>query len=469
MKSKQFFKGLSWLILLNLLIKPVWIFAIDRQVQNSVGHQVYGTYFALVSLSYVLLFIADAGLTNLLAQRVAAKEVISPVQLLQVKFFFLLLYVVACCFIAWLTQVSQLNLFFYIIAAQVLNSLFLFLKSLLTAHQLFTTDALFSVLDKSLLIILCSGFIYGVFRPINILLFVQLQAGTTALAVFILILLLLRKSIFIKTARQPITDLLKWTAPFAFIILLMSVHYKLDGFLLERLHPAGAVQAGIYASAFRLLDAANMAGYLSASFLVAFIARHKADGAVVQQVILITRHALLFFAIAINCFTFQMAPWIQQLLYHTTDGFTTQVLQLCLLSLPAHYLVHVYGSALTATANFKLFNAILGGAVLLNILLNLWLIPSYGAAGCCIAAAVSQYSCGIAVCLAATRKLRISYSATSALLYPLSAAVFLLLFYYSKMAVNNVWIILAALAMVAITVFTTQRQSLKKIFFLFIK
>ena len=39
MKSLPFFKGLSWLILLNLLVKPAWIFLVDREVQNIVGHE----------------------------------------------------------------------------------------------------------------------------------------------------------------------------------------------------------------------------------------------------------------------------------------------------------------------------------------------------------------------------------------------------------------------------------------------
>ena len=59
MKTSSFFSGLSLLLLFNLLIKPVWIFLIDRPVQNAVGHEAYGTYFALFNLTYVLLFVAD--------------------------------------------------------------------------------------------------------------------------------------------------------------------------------------------------------------------------------------------------------------------------------------------------------------------------------------------------------------------------------------------------------------------------
>ena len=60
-------------MVLNFLIKPIWILLIDREVQNRVGVQTYGSYFALFNLTYVLLFIADAGLSNMLVKQVLHK------------------------------------------------------------------------------------------------------------------------------------------------------------------------------------------------------------------------------------------------------------------------------------------------------------------------------------------------------------------------------------------------------------
>ena len=60
MKSVQFFKSVAWLIILNLVVKPVWIFYIDRKVQLIVGNEAYGTYFALFNFTFILSFIADA-------------------------------------------------------------------------------------------------------------------------------------------------------------------------------------------------------------------------------------------------------------------------------------------------------------------------------------------------------------------------------------------------------------------------
>ena len=68
----KFYSSLGLLIMLNVIIKPVWIFAIDRQVQNTVGTAGYGSYFALLNFSIIFGFILDWGLTNFFNQQLAA-------------------------------------------------------------------------------------------------------------------------------------------------------------------------------------------------------------------------------------------------------------------------------------------------------------------------------------------------------------------------------------------------------------
>lgn len=469
MKAKQFFKSLSWLLFLNLLIKPAWIFLIDRRVQNIVGHEEYGMYFALFNLTYVLLFIADAGLSNMLGQRLAANEKLDIKQLLSVKFCLLLLYVVICFGVAWATGVVQWSILGYLILIQSLTSFFIFLRTLLTARQLFKTDAFFSILDKSLLFVLCIGPVYGLFYPITMLLFLQLQTISLSVATVTLWLTLLHKSGLTAGNKIKISRLAAWVAPFVVIIFLMSMHNRLDAFLLERLHPRGAVQAGIYAMAYRLLDAGNMLGYLTATFLVPFLSRHKGDKMLIQNVVLFSRHGLLLFSAVVVSFVVQFSPWIQEVLYHTTDTYANIVLLLCVAALPAYYLTHIYGSALTATTFFRTFILIVFAAVLLNILLNLWLIPAYGAVGCCIAALCSQYACALSLWIAASKRLSIYASAATAFLYPAAAIIFGLLFWFGQTLTNNVWIILSSIALVVAGLLLAGRNLLKKMLLPFFK
>ncbi|RYZ55962.1 MAG: hypothetical protein EOO14_12715, partial [Chitinophagaceae bacterium] len=424
MEAKQFFKSLSWLLFLNLLIKPAWVFLIDRRVQNLVGHEVYGTYFALFNFTYIFLFLADAGLTTMLTQRLAANGSGNVQQLLRLKFLLMALYALCCSGIALLTGIGNWNILLYLVVIQSLTSFFIFLRGILTAAQLFKSDAYFSVLDKSLLILLSLGPVYGFFKPMTILLFLQLQTLSMAAAVGSLLFFLWQKKKITGGEKVSLLLMGKRVLPFVSLLLLMATHNRLDAFLLVQIHPDGAKQAGIYAMAFRLLDAGNMLGYLTASFLLPFLARNRQDGALVQKVVLFSRHGLLLLSVLTLAFVIVHTTWLQALLYHSAEEYINTVFILTIAALPAYYLVHVYGTALTAIGAFGPFIRILLVAVAGNVALNLWLIPAYGALGSCIAALISQYGCGIGLWRSASQKRNISIAAGSAALYLLAALIF---------------------------------------------
>lgn len=464
MKSIRYFKGLSWLIILNMLVKPVWLFFIDRQVQNIVGFEEYGKYFAILNLSYVLFFLSDVGISNMLNQRMANHQPVNVFQLLRIKLFLLLTYFIVFCFIGWLTHISQWNILFCVIAIQSLTSLLIFFRNVITANQYFGIDAWLSVIDKSLMIVFCGSIIYASLVKISLLLFLQIQIVCTAIAVITSFLVIVGKKLIAATGREKIESILKKVLPFTMIVLLMSVHYRLDGFLLERIHPNGAMEAGIYASAYRLLDASNMVGYLASSFLVAFVARNLDNKEMLEDAIFNTRHLLMFCALGAVSFVLVFAQWLQQLLYHSDSTYNAVVMQLCIATYPAYCLVHIYGSVLTGAARFRQFITILGLSVIINIVLNFSFIPFYGAMGCCIAALASQYFCAIATTLSATKAVSIRFNTKSVLIYLLCASLLVALFYLGKHALINVWVILLIAVLLSVFLLSTQISFFKKYF-----
>ena len=62
--QKTFIKNLALLLALNLLIKPFWVFGIEREVQEVVKTENYGLYFALFNFSFLLNILLDFGITN---------------------------------------------------------------------------------------------------------------------------------------------------------------------------------------------------------------------------------------------------------------------------------------------------------------------------------------------------------------------------------------------------------------------
>ena len=62
--QRKFLSNLLFLLFLNLLIKPFWIFGIDRTVQNTLGAEEYGFYYALFGFSILFNILLDVGITN---------------------------------------------------------------------------------------------------------------------------------------------------------------------------------------------------------------------------------------------------------------------------------------------------------------------------------------------------------------------------------------------------------------------
>jgi len=468
MSHSKFYSSLLLLIILNAIIKPFWIFGIDRQVQNITGVAEYGTYFSLLNLSIVFGFLLDWGLTNFINRELAAKKTELQQQLgslLLLKILFAVLYTVVVIAVALLSGVKRWDILAGVIAIQFLTFLFLFLRNIITANQWFRTDALLSVLDKSLMILLAGGFIFSpaIFGSVSIDKFLLAQIISTSLAIIIVIVILYSNKITFKKpglnffTRSVIYSVL----PFALTVFLMSVHVRADGFLLERIHPDGPHEAGIYAAAYRLLDASNMVGYLIASFFMPFIARRWSENQALGKTILQTRHLQLMFAVTIAAIVIMLAPWLQKILYHRDDAYNIKVLRWCLPALIGYSFVQVYGTVMTATGNIVAFCYLNLTAVFINIILNLFLIPLYGAFGCCISALCSQAFLAVATMLFVNGKLKIASDARSLGIYLLNGLlVCATLYLLSKTSLNTLLSLSISMLVSFIMMWSTKMISL---------
>ncbi len=441
--ASRFYSSLGLLLVLNILVKPLWIFGIDRPVQNIAGTVVYGTYFSLFNLTFILSFLLDWGLSSFFNRQLATDPAAynrNAGIFFRLKLWMILFYAAVVYVIAWVSGIENLNWLWLLIGIQALTSLFLFTRSIISAHQWFRADAWFSVLDKALMILLCGGFLlFPAWGILSIDRFLWIQLICTGLALAAALFLLRQKGLrfSIMTPNEKINPLLKAALPYALIVLLMSAHYRLDGFLLERLHPQGAYEAGLYAGAYRLLDAANMGGFLLASFLLPFIARHQSDQSMVNQAVLTIRHFLLLLAFGITAMALLLAPWIQTLLYHNDSPAAITVLQYCLPALIGYSLVQVYGTVLTATGHIWTLCGIVLVALLLNTGLNLYWIPTHGALGACYAALISQTACGLACMLMARYKTGLSVQWQSLFTTILIGAMLFCFLYFGQSFISN--------------------------------
>ena len=137
--QRFFVKNLVFVIAVNLLVKPMWVFVIDRNVQNMVGHADYGTYQALLNLALIFNIILDFGLTyyntSIISGEPGRLKTLFPV-MLSARLTLVLIFGAVVLTAALLLGYSgrELALLGGILLIQSLNSLMLFLRSNVSAR-----------------------------------------------------------------------------------------------------------------------------------------------------------------------------------------------------------------------------------------------------------------------------------------------------------------------------------------------
>ncbi|MGQ9848160.1 MAG: oligosaccharide flippase family protein [Bacteroidales bacterium] len=394
-----FVTNLFFVLLLNLLVKPFWVFGIDRSVQNAVGSEEYGFYFSLFNFTLILNILLDLGITNYNNRNIAQhnqllnKHLSNILSLKIVLFLFYTCIVFALAFIVKYNE-RQMYLLFFLVLNQFFLSLILYLRSNLSALHLFKTDSLISVLDRLIMIILCSLMLWtSLFpKPFTIEKFVYAQTASYIIAAVIALWIVLKKSgkIHLHIDWQFFIVFLKQSYPYALLILLMSFYNRIDGVMLERMLNNGKEQAGIYAQSFRILDAASMIAFLFSGLLLPMFSKMLKEKQDVYPLVqlsykLIILPVLVFLVIAIT-----YAPQIMNLLYHHSDRYSISVFRVLIVGLFATSTTYIYGTLLTSNGNLKELNKMAFITMLINIILNLILIPRFQALGSAFSSITAQ-------------------------------------------------------------------------------
>lgn len=410
--QKKFLSNLGLLLLVNLLIKPFWILGIDRNVQNLVGHQEYGFYSAVLNLSFLFNILLDFGITTFNNRNIAQNEHLLSKHLSGIV---LLRFVLAAVYMVVLMSVGaiigydahQLSILALVGINQFLLSFLLYLRSNISGLLMFTAESLLSVLDRVVMIVIVG--IMLISDPLRVRFriewFIYVQTLAYLIANAVAAVLVLGKARIRRLNWNPLffRVILRHSLPFALLTILMATYNRIDPVLIERLlpEPLGDQEAGIYATAFRLLDALNMIPYLfSILLLPLFASRLKKKESVVPLVK--TSFSLLFvFAVLVAATALLYARPLMALLYpqdaiESTQAFidrlnaSTFIFTLLMLGFIAISTSYVFGTLLTANGNLWALNLMAFLSVVINVTLNLWLIPLIKAQGAAIASLSSQ-------------------------------------------------------------------------------
>jgi O-antigen/teichoic acid export membrane protein len=406
--KKHWIANLLLLLTVNILIKPLWIFGIDRNVQNIAGTEQYGIYFATFNFTVLLYILLDMGIANYNARTIALKPDLLPIywgNMLFLKALLAIVYILACTLGAWWLQYSpfQTQLLVYLAANQILIAYISYFRSNFQGLHHFRTDTWLSVLDRVSAILLCGILLYVSTKdnPINVLQYARLQTISyflTALVAYYSLKRIIAAELPQNNAAQlkktlaeyttwGITQLellrqiVRQTLPFALMVLLMSIYTRIDAVLLAKLLPDGAHQAGIYASAYRLLDALTMIGSLAATQLLPLFTRLYKQPTQLKPILKLSSFLALGGSLAVAAICWHYQQPIMNTLYRDATPYYAQVFAWLMWSFVPISTTYIFGTLLTAKGNMRLINWIVLAGMLLNLSLNCWLIPTYKALG----------------------------------------------------------------------------------------
>lgn len=401
--TKKFTESIFILLVLNLLVKPFWIFAIDVSIQNRVGANQYGLYFSLFSFSLLFNIISDLGITNYNNRNIAQNHHLIAQQvgrILPIKLFLGLIYAMLTIIAAFLIGYSsiQVKLLIWLSVNQIIISTTQYLRSNISGLQLFKTDSLISISDKFFLIIICSYLLWwnvGRVFKIEWLIYAQTIAYGTSMIIALIVVLKNSEKISFRFNIRKASNTLRKSFPFAILLFLMVLYTRIDAVMLERLLPDGKMQAGIYAQAFRILDALSMFAFLFASILLPLFAKMIKQNLDIKETLGHSFALLMIPSVGLLAVLYFYAGNFMQTLYHQHVKESSEVLQLLLIGFIGICASYIFGTLLTAAGHLKVLNRIALAAVLLNIVLNALLIPTYGPLGAAYSSMLTQVLMGV--------------------------------------------------------------------------
>ncbi len=400
MKERSFYSNLFFSLGLNLLVKPLAIFAIDAAVQNIVGQQ-YGIYFAFFNFTLIISIVFDLGVNNystrLSAQNLPeAKKLLSTI--LGLRLVIMLVYLAGIGLLKVFVTLSwtEYRLILLLGLNQFLIANISFIRSYFAGLQRFRLDAFLSILDR-LLLILSMGYIIYIypdgFKLIDIETYSMFQFGCYAMSFLFAggLALYLLKPQLEWPRLNTILPVIQKSFPYALLIVLMTLYTRIDALLLLHFSADnGQQEAAYYAQAYRLIDALYMFAMVFAGLLFPMFAKMlkenpQAIGALVSQ----ASKLLLGSSLAFIVFSFSRGGALIDQVYSNTSVDSGSILFLLSIAFFGMASNLIYGSLLTANGSLKVLNTISFVGFLVNISLNLILIPKVLNGGAVIAAGVA--------------------------------------------------------------------------------
>lgn len=373
-------------MLLNLLVKPASLL-VESITHNQVSHDDWATYTSLFSLGFVFCALSDLGINQFLTKTIASDTNNFKKEypfLFSIKLVLSVLFPFSMLLVGKLMgyTANELLFLFWLSFSHGLIQLISFFRSSLQGFQLFKQDAYAANFDKLFFI----GFLLVLYFTHATTIEGVIHARILSLLVTLLLLFFLLKAKQawlnpVLPTKNTTKLLLSNALPFAFITILYSMNEKIDQVMIERL-ALDRSEASIYAAAYRWLDAAMMYLWIVLPLFFARFSYRELNKTDKQQLLTIGLGITSTPLIVVSIYSLFYGDTLFQLFSNSNQteiALMTQCFAILSIALLLQGCFAILSTYLTANNETKSVSILLTLSIALNISLNYYFIPSYGA------------------------------------------------------------------------------------------
>ncbi len=411
---RKFLINIVFLLFVSIIVKAFWVLGIDRTVQNIAGEESYGLYFSLFSFSVLFTLVLDMGLSGFNNRAISAdpsrvKLYFGNVLLLRLALIFAYFFITLST--AWLLGYSgkQISLLLVLMFNQIMASLILWLRSNISGMQFLILDSLLSVADRLIMIIICSFLLWGgmVPSPFRIEWFVMSQTAAYLIVLIISFIVVIRRGGVsdIRFSSSVLKGIVISGVPYAVVMFTMTLYWRADSVMIERLLPDGTIQAGNYAQAFRLFDAFSMIPIMFGGLLLPIFSKELASGNDIRPLASMASGMLMT---PVGIIALTLATWSREILdvlYVNPADNSVMTFSVLMVTLLPVGITYISSTMMTAGGMIRSLGIVTAIAMIVNVVLNFLLIPSLAGTGAAVAALFTQLLVAISCTIAVHRRM----------------------------------------------------------------
>jgi O-antigen/teichoic acid export membrane protein len=177
--------------------------------------------------------------------------------------------------------------------------------------------------------------------------------------------------------------------PLSLATIFALIHFRVDTILLSIIN--GDIAVGLYSASYRVLEMLNFIPIIFTTAIFPVLSQlHVSSKESLDYSYQVSFKFILIVALPISASIALLAPQIILLIYSTGYQPSILILQILIWSIPALFLSYLFGTTLTSINQQKLlFRAIIISTVL-NIVMNLILLPYYSYLGAAVTTLISE-------------------------------------------------------------------------------